>query len=74
VVIILCNSSPTDFFGITNNLYKVLYNKPVLMKQPVHKKMEVLIEKTGAKQAVTEYQKMKADSANYYIDWISIFS
>ena len=29
VVVILCNSSPTDFFGITGNLYKVLYNKPV---------------------------------------------
>ncbi len=72
VVVILCNSSPTDFFGITNNLYKVLYNKPVVLKQPVHKKMEIYIEQMGVEKAVVEYKKMKADSAHYYIDWISM--
>jgi CubicO group peptidase (beta-lactamase class C family) len=72
MVVILCNSYPTDFFGITNNLYKVLYNKPVVLKEPVHKKMEVLINKIGATKAIEEYQKMKADSAHYYIDWISM--
>ena len=35
--IILCNSSPTDFFGITKNLVKVLYNKPVIIKEPIQK-------------------------------------
>lgn len=70
--IILCNSSPTDFFGITKNLVKVLYNKPVELKQPVHKKMETLIAQVGAEKAVEEYKKMKADSAHFYIDWISM--
>jgi len=72
VVVILCNSSPTDFFSITNNLYKVLYNKPVSLKQPVHKKMETHIERIGALKAIEEYKKMKSDSAHYYIDWISM--
>ncbi len=72
LVVILCNSSPTDFFGITTNLYKVLYNKPVTLKQPVHKKMETYIEQSGAEKALGEYKKMKADSAHYYADWISM--
>jgi len=72
LVVILCNSSPTDFFGITNNLYKVLYNKPVTLKQPLHKKMETLIDQIGVEKAVAEYKKMKNDTANYYIDWISM--
>jgi CubicO group peptidase (beta-lactamase class C family) len=71
-VVILCNSSPTDFFGITNNLYKVLYNQPVSIKEPVHKKMEVLIQQTGAKKALLEFKKMSADTAHYYLDWISM--
>ena len=71
-VVILCNSFPTDFFGITANLYKVLYNKKVDIKAPVHKKMESYINNVGAVKAVEEYKKMKADSAHYYIDWISM--
>ena len=70
--IILCNSSPTDFFGITKNLIKTLYNKPVAIKQPVHKKMETYISQLGAVKAVEAYKKMKADTAHYYIDWISM--
>jgi len=72
LVVILCNSSPTDFFGITNNLFKVLYNKPVELKEPVHKKMETYIEKNGVAKALEEYKRMKADSTHYYIDWISM--
>lgn len=72
LVVILCNSSPTDFFGITNNLYKVLYNQPVALKQPVHKKMEVYIDKLGVEKSLAEYKRMKADTAHYYIDWISM--
>lgn len=70
--LVLCNSSPTDFFGITKNLIKVLHNKPVILKQPVHKKMETYISQMGAVKAVEEYKKMKADTAHYYIDWISM--
>jgi CubicO group peptidase (beta-lactamase class C family) len=70
--IILCNSSPTDFFGITKNLIKVLYGKPVDLKQPVHKKMETLISKIGAVKAIEEYKKMKKDSTHFYVDWISM--
>ena len=72
LAVILCNSSPTDFFGIINNLYKVLYNEPVVLKQPVHKKMEILINKIGIKEAVIEYENMKNDTAKFYIDWISM--
>lgn len=72
MVVILCNSSPTDFFGITSNLVKVLYDKPVQMKEPVHKAVEKLIAEKGAVKAVEEYKRMKADSAHYYIDWISM--
>ena len=72
LVVILCNSSPTDFFGITNNLYKVMYNKPVSLKYPVHKKLETYIEQIGVEKALAEYKKMKRDSANYYVDWISM--
>jgi CubicO group peptidase (beta-lactamase class C family) len=70
--IILCNSSPTDFFGITKNLVKVLYNKPVVIKEPIHKKTETNIAQLGAVKAVEEYKKMKADTAHYYVDWISM--
>ncbi len=71
-VVILCNSSPTDFFGIVKSLIKVLYNKPVSLKQPVHKKMETYISQIGASKAVDEYRKMKKDTAHFYIDWISM--
>lgn len=72
MVVILCNSSPTDFFGITNSLFNVLYNQPVHLKQPAHKKMETDIRQLGALKAVAEFQKLKADTAHYYIDWISM--
>lgn len=72
MAVILCNSSPTDFFGIAGNLIKVLYNKPVHLKQPVHKLVEKLIARQGAAKAVEEYQRIKKDSVNYYIDWISM--
>lgn len=71
-VVILCNSSPTDFFGIIKNLLRVIYDKPVVMKQPVHKKMEIIIAQQGAVAAVSEFHKMKADTAHYYVDWISM--
>ncbi|MEP6677158.1 MAG: serine hydrolase [Ferruginibacter sp.] len=72
LIVILCNSAPTDFFGITENLGKVLYNKPVHLKQPVHKAVEKLIAEQGAIKAIKEYQRMKTDTANYYVDWISM--
>jgi len=72
LVVILCNSSPTDFFGITNNLYKILYNIPVYLKQPAHKKMETCIKQMGTVKCIDEYKRMKADTAHYYIDWISM--
>lgn len=70
--VILCNSSPTDFFGITKNLVKILNNKSVSIKEPVHKKMETLIAQIGAEKAIAEYNKMKVDTARYYTDWISM--
>ncbi len=72
LIVILCNSSPTDFFGITGNLAKVLHDKPVRLKQPVHKAIEKLITEQGATKAVEAYKRMKEDTANYYIDWISM--
>ncbi len=72
MVVILCNSSPTEFFGICKNLVKVLYNKPVEIKQPVHKVMEKIVSTKGATAAVLDYKRMKSDSAHYYIDWLSM--
>lgn len=72
MVLILCNSSPTDFFGIANNLVKLLYHQPVSIKEPIHKKMETLIASKGVAAAVKEYQVMKADTAHYYADRISL--
>ncbi|MVM32753.1 serine hydrolase [Spirosoma sp. HMF4905] len=72
LIVILCNSSPTDFFGITGNLAKVLYNKPIHLKQPVHKVIEKLIAEQGALKAIEKYKHMKTDSAHYYTDWISM--
>ena len=72
LIVILCNSSPTDFFGICGNLAKVLYDKPVVIKQPVHKAMETLIGSKTVAKAVAEFQKMKNDTVQYYVDWISM--
>jgi tetratricopeptide (TPR) repeat protein len=73
LVVLLCNSAPTDYFNITKNLIKVLQNKPVVLKEPVHKKMEQFISKSGARAAVEEYKKMKSDTANYSIDWLQMY-
>jgi CubicO group peptidase (beta-lactamase class C family) len=72
MVVILCNSSPTDFFGIVKQLVSILYNKPVILKQPVHKIVESLIGSKGAIAAVNEYNRIKNDTAKYYVDWISM--
>ena len=73
MIVILCNSAPTDFFGITKNLMKVLYNKPVVLKEPVHKTMENIIAKYGAEKAVTAFKIMTGDTAKYYVDWIQMY-
>ncbi|MBC7873943.1 MAG: serine hydrolase [Ferruginibacter sp.] len=72
LVVFLCNSSPTHFFGITSSLMKALYNLPVKVKQPVHKEMETIIAEDGTAKAIKEYKRMKADTANYYIDWLAM--
>ncbi|HSN49536.1 MAG TPA: serine hydrolase [Flavobacterium sp.] len=73
MAVILCNSAPTDFFGIIKNLLKVLYNKPVELKEPIHKKMETIIAAFDAEKAVTEYKKMKIDTAHFYADWLQMY-
>jgi CubicO group peptidase (beta-lactamase class C family) len=72
LIVFLCNSSPTHFFGITSSLMKALYNLPVTVKQPVHKAMETIIVEGGTAKAIKEYKRMKADTANYYIDWLAM--
>lgn len=72
LVVFLCNSSPTHFFGIATNLIKVLYNKPVVLKQPVHKVLETRLATADAAEAVEEYKKMKKDTAHFYIDWLAM--
>jgi tetratricopeptide (TPR) repeat protein len=72
LIVFLCNSSPTDFFGIAGSLAKLLYNKPVVLKEPVHKAMETIIGTEGVNKAVEAYKTMKKDTAHYYIDWISM--
>lgn len=72
MVVILCNSSPTDFFGITRNLVSLLHNRPVKIKKPLHKTVESEIGKKNATAAAETYRRLKADTANYSIDWISM--
>ena len=72
LVVFLCNSSPTHFFGITQSLLRVLHNKPVSLKQPAHKAMETVIATKGTAKAVEAYQVYKKDTANYYIDWLAM--
>lgn len=72
LIVFLCNSSPTHFFGITASLMKVLYNKPVVLKQPVHKAMEKIIKQQGVAKALEAYKNMKKDTAHYYIDWLAM--
>lgn len=72
MVVILCNSSPTDFFGIVSSLTKVLYQKPVTIKHPIHKAMETIINQKDSKAAVKQFKIMRADTAHYYLDWISM--
>jgi CubicO group peptidase (beta-lactamase class C family) len=72
LVVFLCNSHPTHFFGIASTLIQALYNKPVNIKQPVHKVLETLLAKESGATAVAEYKRMKNDSAHYYIDWLAM--
>lgn len=72
LIVFLCNSSPTHFFGITSSLLNVLHNKPVNIKQPVHKAMETIITSKDVTAAVMAYKKMKTDTVNYYVDWLAM--
>lgn len=72
LVVFLCNSAPTHFFGIAGNLMKVLYNKPVDIKEPAHKAMATILTHKDAAYALQQYKKMKADTARYYVDWLAM--
>ncbi|QDK79403.1 serine hydrolase [Spirosoma sp. KCTC 42546] len=72
LIIFLCNSTPTHFFGITSNLMRILYDKPVALKQPVHKVLETLLATQHAQKAIDDYKRMKADTSRYYIDWLAM--
>lgn len=73
MAVILCNSAPTDFFGIIKSLLKVLYGKPVELKEPIHKKMETILRETNVADALAAYRKMKADTAHFYTDWLQMY-
>jgi CubicO group peptidase (beta-lactamase class C family) len=73
MAVILCNSAPTDYFRIIKDLLKVLYNKPVELKEPIHKKMETIIAEFNAEKAVTDYKKMKIDTVHFYADWLQMY-
>lgn len=73
LAIILCNSASTDYLGIIRSLLKALYNKPVVLKRPVHKEMENIIKSGNAEKAVIAYKKMKIDTAHYYVDWVQMY-
>ncbi len=72
LIVFLCNSSPTHFFGIATNLMKTLYDKPVVLKQPVHKVLESLLAVNNGGLAIAEYKIMKKDTVHYYIDWLAM--
>jgi CubicO group peptidase (beta-lactamase class C family) len=72
MVVILCNSSPTEYNGICNNLIKILFNKPASVKEPLHKKMATIISSAGIDSAILFYDKYKNDTAHYDIAWWGI--
>ena len=69
LLVFLCNSSPTDFFGIASNLLRILHNKPVIQKRPLHKVLASSIPRRGIEGAILEFDRLKADTAHYYIEW-----
>ncbi len=73
MAVILCNSANTDYMGIIRSLLKVIYNKPVVLKKPVHKEMEHIIASVNAEKSIKAYKEMKIDTAHYYIDWIQMY-
>lgn len=73
MAVILCNTANTDYLGIIRSLLKVLYNKPAIIKKPVHKEMEAIIGSGNTQKAVMEFKKMKIDTAKYYVDWVQMY-
>jgi CubicO group peptidase (beta-lactamase class C family) len=73
LVVLLCNSANTDYLGIIRSLLKVLHNKPVVLKKPVHKEMEKIIGLANVEHAVIEFKKMKIDTEHYYVDWVQMY-
>ena len=45
----------------------------MILKEPIHKKMESLIGQFDAEKAVAEYKIMKMDTAHYYADWLQLY-
>jgi len=68
-IIFLCNSAPTDFFGITKSILKILNNKPVQLRQPVHKVVEQEISRHGVDAALKRYDVLKKDTVHYFVEW-----
>ena len=73
MAVILCNSATTDYLGIIRSLLKIMNNKPVVLKKPVHKEMENIIGIATAVKAVIAFKEMKTDSAHYYVDWVQLY-
>jgi CubicO group peptidase (beta-lactamase class C family) len=73
MAVILCNSANTDYSGIIRSLLKVLHNKPVVLKKPVHKEMENIITSVNVEKAVLAYKEMKTDTVQYYVDWLQMY-
>jgi CubicO group peptidase (beta-lactamase class C family) len=73
MAVILCNSVNTDYLGIIKSLVKVMNNKPVVLKKPVHKEMEDIIGTTSAEKAVRAFNEMKIDTTHYSVDWVQMY-
>jgi tetratricopeptide (TPR) repeat protein len=50
----------------------VLYNKPVKLRKPVHKALASTISHKGIDAAIKQYDELKKDTVNYYIEWWNI--
>lgn len=73
MAVILCNSATTDYLGIIKSILKVMNNKPVVLKRPVHKEMENVIGTSNAQAAVNAFKEIKKDTAHYYVDWVQMY-
>lgn len=66
LVVVMANVSPTFNTEIINEIYNVLYNRPVNFKKSIANEMRKTILKQGVDAALRHYKKLKKDHPEEY--------